>query len=74
MVYMARTNVVVDDELVERVMTRYSLRTKRDAIDFALRKAVGEVMSKEDALAMRGVGWDGNLDEIRSPMIIDEWG
>ena len=74
LVYMARTNVVVDDQLIEMVMTRYSLRTKREAIDFALRKAIGGVMTKEEALAMRGSGWDGDLEELRGPMKIEEWG
>src|SRR5919201_38371 len=37
---MGRTNVVVDDELIERVMKLYNLRTKREAIDFALRQVV----------------------------------
>lgn len=71
---MGRTNVVVDDELIELVMSRYDLRTKREAIDFALRRVAGEVMTKEEALAMRGYGWDGDLDEIRGPMVIEEWG
>ncbi len=70
---MGRTNVVIDDELVAQVMERYSLRTKREAIDFSLRKAVGGVMTKEEALAMEGTGWDGDLDEIRS-VKIEHWG
>jgi Arc/MetJ family transcription regulator len=74
MVYMGRTNVVVDDTLVEAVMTRYRLASKREAIDFALKKAIGGVMTKEQALAMRGYGWDGDLEEIRGPMVIEEWG
>ena len=39
---MSRTNVVIDDELIERAMKLYNLRTKREAIDFALRRLVGE--------------------------------
>jgi Arc/MetJ family transcription regulator len=39
---MGRTNVVIDDELLERAMRLYGLRTKREAIDFALRRLVGE--------------------------------
>ena len=65
--------MVIDDELVALVMERYSLRTKREAIDFSLRKAVGGVMTKEEALAMEGTGWDGDLDEIRS-VKIEHWG
>lgn len=71
--YMSRTNIEIDDELVELVMSRYGLRSKREAVDFSLRRVVGHVMTKEEALAMEGSGWDGDLDEIRRPMVIEEW-
>lgn len=72
-VYMSRTNIDIDDELVQMVMNRYDLRTKKDAVNFALRKAVGNVLSREEALAMEGYGWDGDLAEIRAPMKIEQW-
>jgi Arc/MetJ family transcription regulator len=62
---MARTNVDVDHELVARVMRRYGLQTKRAAIDLALRRIDLEPMSRDEALSMRGTGWDGELDELR---------
>lgn len=62
---MGRTNIEIDDELVARVMRRYGLRTKRAAVDLALRRLDLEPMSREDALAMRGTGWEGDLDELR---------
>jgi Arc/MetJ family transcription regulator len=64
-IHMARTNVDIDDELVTRVMRRYGLRTKRAAIDLALRRLDLEPMSREEALAMRGRGWEGDLEELR---------
>ena len=73
MVCMGRTNIELDDRLVQMVMDRDNLRTKKEAVNFALRKAVGNVMSTEEALAMRGFGWDGDLDEIRAPMKIEQW-
>ena len=30
-------------------------------------------MTKEQALAMEASGWDGDLDEIRGEVIIEEW-
>jgi Arc/MetJ family transcription regulator len=65
---MGRTNVVVDDQLIERVMRLYNLRTKRDAIDFALRRAVGEYTQK-DMLDMHGSGWEGDLDQLRESRV-----
>lgn len=60
-----RTNIEIDDELIARVMRMYRLRTKREAVDFALRRLVDEPMTKEEALAMQGSGWGGDLDEMR---------
>lgn len=72
MVYISRTNIDIDDELVAMVMERYDLRTKREAVNFALKKAVGNVMTRSEALAMRGFGWDGDLAVIRAPMKIEQ--
>lgn len=59
---MGRTNVVVDDKLIERVMRLYNLRTKREAIDFALRQVAGRADRNKRMLELRGSGWDGDLD------------
>jgi Arc/MetJ family transcription regulator len=63
---MARTNVEVDDAVIARVMSRYGLRTKRAAIDLALRRLDLEPMSRAEALAMRGTGWEGDLEDLRA--------
>ena len=70
---MARTNIELDDRLVAIVMERYQLRSKREAVDLALRQLVGGVMSRDEALAMRGSGWDGDLDDIRGKASIEGW-
>src|SRR5205085_2080469 len=38
---MTRTNIEIDDELVGRVMKRYELKTKKEAVDLALRQLAG---------------------------------
>jgi Arc/MetJ family transcription regulator len=53
-VHMSRTNIDIDDELVHRVMVRYDLTTKREAVDYALRSLAGSPMSTEEILAMAG--------------------
>ena len=72
MVCVTRTNIEIDDELVGRAMRVYQLRSKREAVDFALRRLVGEPMDRQEALAMEGSGWDGDLAEIRSADEIHE--
>lgn len=68
---MGRTNIDIDDILIARVMDRYQLRTKREAVDFALRSVASEPMSVEEALAMRGSGWDGDLEQMRQSRIVE---
>jgi Arc/MetJ family transcription regulator len=63
---MSRTNVEIDEGLIHRVMQVYGLRTKREAVDLALRRLVDEPLSTEEKLALEGSGWDGDLDEMRS--------
>lgn len=63
---MTRTNIEIDDVLIDRAMRLYRLRSKREAVDLALRRLVGESMSREEALATEGTGWGGDLTEIRA--------
>jgi Arc/MetJ family transcription regulator len=64
---MSRTNIDIDDELIERVMRRYRLPSKRAAVELALRRLAGEPMSRDEALAMEGAGWSGDLEELCAP-------
>ena len=66
---MSRTNVDLDDEACRRVMERYHLSTKRDAVNFALRTVAAEALDLDHARAMRGSGWGGNLDELRASRV-----
>ena len=47
-------------------MRRYRLPTKREAINFALRTLAAEPASVDEARALRGIGWEGDLDAMRS--------
>jgi Arc/MetJ family transcription regulator len=66
MVYMSRTNLELDDDLVAEAMRRYGLPTKRAAVEFALRRLVGDALTRDEALQMEGTGWDADLDELRA--------
>lgn len=63
---MARTNIDIDDDACEVVMARYRLGSKREAVNYALRLVAGEALELDDARALRGSGWDGDLDQMRS--------
>jgi Arc/MetJ family transcription regulator len=62
---MSRTNIDIDDELVASAMERFQVRTKREAVDIALKRAIGTPLTKEFMLSLEGMGWDGDLDEMR---------
>lgn len=63
---MGRTNIDIDDEACETVMQRYHLASKRDAVNFALRLVAAEALGLDEARALRGSGWEGDLDELRA--------
>ena len=63
---MSRTNVDIDDQACAEVMRRYRLATKREAVNYALRTLAAEPASLDEARAMRGSGWEGDLDAMRS--------
>jgi Arc/MetJ family transcription regulator len=50
-------------------MDRYHLSTKREAVNLALRHLAGEPLSLDDARSLRGTGWGGDLDEMRSSRV-----
>lgn len=63
---VSRTNIDIDEDLVQRVMRRFGLPSKRAAVDLALRRLLGEPMTRDEMLAMQGYGWGGDLDGLRS--------
>jgi Arc/MetJ family transcription regulator len=64
-VTFVRTNVVLDDRLIKRVMNRYGFRTKRETIDYALRRLDGAKDPWTGMLELEGSGWEGDLAEMR---------
>lgn len=63
---MARTNIDIDEQACQAVMTRFGLKSKREAVNHALRLVAGEALDEAHARALRGSGWDGDLDEMRA--------
>lgn len=63
---MSRTNIDIDDELVTEAMRKYGLKTKKEAVDLALRRLVGPRLSVEFLESLEGSGWEGDLDAMRA--------
>ena len=60
-----RTNVEIDEALIERVMAATGLPTKRAAVDAGLR-ALLRLEQQKEILSLAGqVHWEGDLDAMR---------
>lgn len=66
---MSRTNIDIDETACRAVMKRYGLKTKREAVNFALRTLAAEPLTIGEARNLRGSGWEGDLDEMRQSRI-----
>ena len=61
-----RTNVVIDDELMETALKLSGLRTKKDAIEIGLKLLV-EFNRQAKIRDFRGrLKWIGDLDKMRT--------
>ena len=49
-----RTNIEIEDDYVQTIMSRYGIRTKTEAVEIALRHLAGQPMTRVEALRMRG--------------------
>ena len=59
------------EEHLEAVRQRYNLRDWSAAVKEAVWRQSIIPMTKEEALAMQGVGWEGDLDELRNDRPIE---
>jgi Uncharacterized protein conserved in bacteria (DUF2191). len=61
-----RTNIEIDDGVLEEVRRLTGATTKRQAVDIALRELVARYR-RAGLLELRGkVRWEGDLDESRA--------
>lgn len=60
-----RTNIDIDEELVAKAMKSLGAKTKREAVDKALRRVV-QLDEQVKFRELRGkINWIGDLDEMR---------
>ena len=61
-----RTNIEIDDELLDEARKLTGLKTKKDTVELGLKTLV-RLKKQESIRRLRGqLTWDGNLDEMRS--------
>lgn len=61
-----RTNIVIDDALMDDALKATGLKTKREAVELGLKTLIQ--LKKQGAIkGFRGkLTWEGNLDELRA--------
>jgi len=66
-----RTNVVIEDNLIEEGLAFTGLKTKRELVNFALKELVDRKKRKA-ILALEGkLHWEGKLKEMREDRFED---
>lgn len=60
-----RTNIDIDDELLEAAMSAAGLATKKATVEEALRQLVAQQRRRQALEGSAGIGWEGDLDQMR---------
>lgn len=61
-----RTNIVIDDELMNEALRATGLKTKREAVELGLRTLL-RLRRQEEIRQFRGkLPWQGDLDDMRT--------
>ena len=69
-----RTNIDIDDDLMAAAMKATGLKTKKAVVEEGLRELAKENRLRLALDRLRGIGWEGNLDDMRSRRVFDEYG
>lgn len=64
-----RTNIVIDDELIAEAMKALGVKTKREAVIRSLQDTVRAARQLRAWDDLRGSGWVGDLDEMRTDKV-----
>lgn len=61
-----RTNIVIDDKLMDEALRATGLKTKREAVELGL-KTLLRLRQQEDIRSFRGkLAWSGDLEAMRT--------
>lgn len=60
-----RTNIDIDDELLTQAMEAAGTSTKKATVEEALRRLIKNHRARQAIVNLRGMGWEGDLDEMR---------
>ena len=60
-----RTNIELDDKLLTKAKKILGTSTKKATVEEALRQVVENDRGRQAIARLRGLGWEGDLDQMR---------
>lgn len=61
-----RTNIVIDDELMDEAFKATGMKTKKEIVELALKTLI-QLKRQEGIKALRGkLRWEGDLEDMRT--------
>jgi len=63
---MKRTNIVLDEKLLEKGKKATGLKTTKAVVDFALKELIRHSNQRRILDLFGTIEWDGNLSQMRS--------
>ena len=65
-IHIMRTNIFIDDKLMDETLRATGLKTKREAVELGLRTLL-RLRQQEEIRKFRGkLQWEGDLDQMRT--------
>ncbi|WP_439475491.1 type II toxin-antitoxin system VapB family antitoxin [Algoriphagus formosus] len=62
---MIRTNIEIDDKLIEEIKLHSKLKTKKNIVNKALKSYLNELKRRELASLAGKIAWEGDLESMR---------
>lgn len=61
-----RTNIEIDEKLMDEIMEKSAIKTKKEVVDTALREYLRLLKLKELAGLRGKLKWEGSLEDMRT--------
>ncbi|PRY87935.1 type II toxin-antitoxin system VapB family antitoxin [Mongoliibacter ruber] len=61
-----RTNIEIDQKLIDEILEKTNIKTKREAVDLALKEFLRLIKLRELSEMAGKIDWSGDLDAMRT--------
>ena len=61
-----RTNIEIDQKVIDEILEKTNIKTKREAVNLALKEFLRMIKLKELSELAGKVNWSGDLDSMRT--------